>query len=251
MTCSGRVVAVQVPLFGGTSDDAWFIAPTGPSYSVKQGASGAQQTPAVNALRYLKQKARPFLVDGCPSWLLTAVQAAPSTTDLVSQHVARYLAVGALGDTEGGWGTFGPLGSVGGALASESPISLDLDAATAGLLQQLGGSPITGTIGVDVVDLSQEDQVFQLQSPAAADTGLVTTGTLAGDMPLVFRNVVALPAICCPNFPLPVDAGWTLALRLAGDAGLGAIVGRDVVLTLAGMMPGGCGAQCACKARGA
>lgn len=234
MTCSGRVVAVQVPLFGGSSDAAWFIAPSGPAYSVKQGAAGNQQTPAINALRYLKQKARPFLVDGCPSWLLTAVQAAPASTDMVSAHVAKYLAVGPMGDTEGGWGTFGPLGSVGGALADEATGTLTAGSWAGGI-----SSASTGTIGVDAVAVDTESTFdFSIDTPT-----IIT-------MEAAFRNVVALPAICCPAFPLPVDAAWTLALRLASDAGLGAIVGRDVVLTLAGMMPGGCGPQCACKAPG-
>lgn len=240
MSCGGcgRVIAVQVPLFGGGSDAAWNVRPKGDTYTVTQG-SGNAQDPAQNALRYLKQQADPFHIRGCKSWLLTAVQVAPSSTDMVSAHVARYLAVGGLGDSTGGWGTFGPLGSVGGALA-DAGVGAVTGTISGGVFDNTTGvinatpSAITGTIGVDAVDLDTANITY------TGNMEQVDDFDVALDMAATFRNVVALPAICCPNFPLPVDSGWTLALRLAADAGLGAILGRDVVLTLAGKMPCGC-----------
>lgn len=247
MKCGCPDVRVQVILPGG---GPWNFKKTADAYVVELQGVGelAEDSAAVNSLRYLRLHARPFEgCDGCASWLLVDVRALPDATDLVDEAVWLW-GTGPIGASGLGWASGGPLGVIGfDAVGSIEISSLSLEAVPAEgteltivITEDTGGVspteiPTTGTIGADAVDTltSLPHQVITTDAdpivtvlPSYTLTG---TGTATADFPVV----LALPNPAPVAVPLPIT-GWSFALRLPSDSGLGAVVGRGVILTLSG-----------------
>lgn len=224
MGCGCPDVRVSVFLPGG---GPWnFKRATSGTYELELVGVGtmADTSAPVQSLQYLQQFARPWEICDCKAaWLLVDVRALPDETDLVDEAVWLW-GVGPIGGNGLGWSMGGPLGVIG----FQASVDLAIVGAAGWNLSLVSATNVVvaATPALAVEDAAGTNALI---FTGAANQGAENDLQVEGTAPIA----VALPNPAPVSVPLPVG-GWSFALRLPADGGLGAVVQRGVVLTFSG-----------------